>query len=382
MDKVCEYKYCTGCGLCAALCPKKCISMESGNQFGHLFPRIDQKICIDCGLCQKNCPAIHPVEHRQPLAAYAAWSRDDDDYKSSTSGGAASVLSQYVISKGGVVYGCAMLPDIDVRHIRVEDITDLYKLKGSKYVQSNVTDIYTQLRKDVKDGRLVMFTGTPCQVAAVKNMFKEQPENLILVDLICHGVPSLHMLRQHIKNVANYFHYDKVLFREGNGIYVVVVVVDGKEVYRRYLNKPRYKDFYINSFFDGYTFRDSCYSCRYACPDRVSDITIGDFWRLGRKIPANYIPEHPQGISVMLPSSSKGMKLIETISSSMIIYERSVEEAVEGNAQLKRPTPLIHRTILFRHLYPIIGNSAYIITVMDKYLKYITKRLIRKIVYK
>lgn len=380
MYKVCDYKDCTGCGLCAAQCPKKCIRMDSGNQFGHLFPKIDQASCIDCGLCQKNCPAIHPVEHRQPLAAYAAWSRDDDDYKSSTSGGAASVLSQHVISKGGVVYGCAMLPDIDVRHVRVEDITDLYKLKGSKYVQSNVTDIYPQLRKDVKDGRLVLFTGTPCQVAAVKTMFKEQPENLILVDLICHGVPSLHMLRQHIKNVAYYSHYDKVLFREGNGIYVVVVVVEGKEVYRRYFNRPRYKDFYINSFFDGYTYRDSCYNCRYACPQRVSDITIGDFWRLGKNISADYIPEHPHGISVMLPSSVKGRKLIETISSSMNIYERSVKEAVDGNNQLRAPVTLTRRKILFRYLFPLIGKSSYRIAVMDKFLKYNIKRVVKKII--
>lgn len=380
MDKVCEYKDCTGCGLCSAQCPKKCISMESGNQFGHLFPKIDQAICIDCGLCQKNCPAIHPVEQRQPLAAYAAWSRDDDDYKSSTSGGAASVLSQHVISKGGVVYGCAMLPDIDVRHIRIDNIDDLYKLKGSKYVQSNVTDIYPQLRKDINDGRLTLFTGTPCQVAAVKNMFKEQPENLILVDLICHGVPSLHMLRQHIKNVANYSHYDTVLFREGNGIYVIAVVVDGKEVYRRYFNMPRYKDFYINSFFDGYTFRDCCYNCRYACPQRVSDITIGDFWRLGKVIPADYIPEHPHGISVMLPSTEKGKNLIEAITSKMNLYKRSVDEAVGGNDQLRFPTTINKRKIIFRSLYPVMGSSAYYLAVMDKYLNYNLKRLIKKLV--
>lgn len=376
---VCDYKYCTGCGLCAAQCPKKCITMDSGNVFGHLFPKIDQTICIDCGLCQRYCPAIHPVEQRQPLVAYAAWSRNEIDYKSSTSGGAASVLSQHVISKGGVVYGCAMLPDIDVRHIRVNDVSDLYKLKGSKYVQSNVTDIYPQLRKDVKDGRFVLFTGTPCQIAAVKNMFKEQPENLILVDIICHGVPSLHMLRQHIKNVANYSHYDKVLFREGNGIYVVVVV-DGKEVYRRYFNRPRYKDFYINSFFDGYTYRESCYNCRYACSQRVSDITIGDFWRLGKNIPADDIPEHPHGISVMLPSTDKGKNLIEAIASEMNLYKRSVDEAVEGNDQLKSSTPLTNRKILFRYLYPFIGKSAYKITIMDKYLKYNIKRIIRKII--
>ncbi len=380
MTKVCDYKDCTGCGVCAAQCPKKCISMESGNQFGHLFPKIDQSSCIDCGLCQKNCPALHPVERNSPFTAYAAWSKDDVDYKSSTSGGAASVLSRYVIKKGGIVYGCAMLADIEVRHIRIDHVDDLYKLKGSKYVQSNVTDVFPQIRKDVNDGRLTLFTGTPCQVAAVKNMFKAQPDNLILVDLICHGVPSLQMLKQHVRNVANYPHYDKVLFREGNGIYVVVVVVDGAEVYRRYFNRPRYKDFYINSFFDGYTYRDSCYKCRYACPERVSDITIGDFWRLGKKIPADYIPEHPHGISVMLPSSEKGVALIEAISSEMNIYERNVDEAVGGNDQLRYPTPMTKRKTVFRRLYPIIGKSAYRMIVFDKFVKYNLKRVVSKLI--
>lgn len=379
MDKVCNYRDCTGCGLCAAQCPKKCISMEPGNEFGHLFPKIDSSACIDCALCQKNCPAVNPVEQRYPLTAYAAWSKDEVDYRSSTSGGAAAVLSRHVLSQGGVVYGCAMLPNIDVRHIRIDNVDDLYKLKGSKYVQSNVTDIYPQLRMDVREGRLTLFTGTPCQVAAVKNMFKTQPENLILVDLICHGVPSLQMLKQHVKNVANYPHYDKVLFREGNGTYVVVVIVDGEEVYRRYFNKPRYEDFYINSFFDGYTNRYSCYSCRYACPNRLSDITIGDFWGLGRTIPADYIPEHPHGVSVMLPSTVKGKDLIKAIASEMNLYERCVEEAVEGNDQLRHPVPFSKRKTLFRKMYRVVGNSAYRIAIFDKYLKYNLKRIVKKL---
>lgn len=382
MDKVCNYKDCTGCGLCASQCPKKCISMEPDSEFGHLYPKIDYSTCIDCGLCQKNCPALHPVEQRYPVTAYAAWSKDDADYRSSTSGGAASVLSRHVLSQGGVVYGCAMLPDIDVRHIRIDHVDDLNKLKGSKYVQSSVSEIYPQLRNDVREGRLTLFTGTPCQVAAVRNMFKEQPDNLILVDLICHGVPSLHMLKQHVKNVANYPHYDKVLFREGNGIYKVVVVVDGKEVYRRYFNRPRYKDFYINSFFDGYTFRDSCYHCRYACPNRVSDITIGDFWRLGKNIPADYIPEHPHGVSVMLPSTVKGKELLAAVVSEMNLYERSVEEAVDGNDQLRHPTLLTKRRSLFRKMYSIVGKSAYRIVILDKYLKYNLKRIVKKLINK
>ena len=244
---------------------------------GHLYPYIDQELCIDCGLCKNICPSLHPSLKNKPITAFAAWSKDENDYKSSTSGGAASVLSQYTIDQGGVVYGCAMLPDIDVKHIRVTDKDDIKLLKGSKYVQSNILDIIPRLKEDVKSNKLTLFIGTPCQVAAIKSLFKEKPNNLLLVDLICHGVPSLDLLKNHIEKVAYHPHYDTVLFREGTGIYVIVVV-DGKEVYRQALKQPRYKDFYINAFFDGYTYRDSCYQCQYACPERVSDITIGDFW--------------------------------------------------------------------------------------------------------
>lgn len=136
MEKVCDYSICTGCGLCASLCPKESISMRVDGILGHVYPKIRQKTCIDCGICVSKCPAQNVPNLEKPAEAYAAWSKEEADYKSSTSGGAASVFSQHIISKGGVVYGCAMLPDIDVRHIRVDNLDGLPKLKGSKYVQT------------------------------------------------------------------------------------------------------------------------------------------------------------------------------------------------------------------------------------------------------
>ena len=291
MERVCNYDICTGCGLCAVLCPKQSIEMCIQGSLGHVYPVINKDSCIDCGLCQKTCPSIHPHTLKSPLTAYAAWSKDVDDYKSSTSGGAASVLSQNILSRGGVVYGCAMLPDIEVKHIRIDRLEAIQKLKGSKYVQSDITGIIPQLKKDVKENKPVLFIGTPCQVAAIKSLYNEQPDNLLLVDLICHGVPSVDILKKHVKKIANYPHYDNVIFRDGIGTYVVVVVVDRQIVYRQSLTKPRYKDWYINTFFDGFTYRDSCYQCRYACPERVSDITIGDFWGLGKRYSAEEIED-------------------------------------------------------------------------------------------
>jgi len=381
MKNICDHSICTGCGLCAAQCPKNCISMTISGSLGHLFPKIDQNVCIDCGLCIKNCPALHPLEKKKADVSYAAWSKDEEDYRTSTSGGAASVLTQHVLSKGGVVYGCAMLPDIEVKHIRIDNPEDAWKLKGSKYVQSNIIEVIPSLKKDVKDGRLTLFIGTPCQVAAIKKIFKAQPDNLLLVDLICHGVPSLEILRRHVHKVVDCPHYDNIIFRESSSI-LVLVVEDGRIVYRRPFNQPRYKDWYINSFFDGYTYRDSCYSCQYACPKRISDITIGDFWGLGKSFPADEIPPHPYGCSVILPNTPKGKDTIQLISPKINLYERTVNEAVSGNDQLKRPTPFGRRKKLFRILFPYIGTSAYRLVIIDKYLKYNLKRVARKLLRK
>ena len=377
MKKVCDYKICTGCGLCAAQCPQKCISMDIDDCLGNLYPKISQDVCIDCGLCQKNCPAIHPLELKKADTAYAAWSKDEDDYKSSTSGGAASVLSKYVLSQRGVVYGCAMLPDIEVKHIRVDRLEDAWKLKGSKYVQSNIVEAMPKLKKDVKDGRLTLFVGTPCQVAAIKKLFKEQPENLLLVDLICHGVPSLDILKKHVHRVADYPHYDNIIFRDGNGLYVVVVV-DGKEVYKQSLTKPRFKEWYINTFFDGYTYRESCYNCQYACSERISDITIGDFWGLGKKYPTTDIPDHKYGCSLVLPISKKGHSIVKHISDNLNIYERPLEEAISGNKQLQYPSRKKTRIKLFRKLFPVIGFKSYDAVCFDRIIRYTLKTIISK----
>lgn len=387
MDKVCDFDKCTGCGLCASSCSKGCISMSKRDSLGHLYPIINAESCIDCGLCQKKCPVLNPVVLNLPTAAYAVWSRDEEDYKSSTSGGAASVISQYVIENGGVVYGCAMLPDIEVKHIRVDNISDIKKLKGSKYVQSNMEDVYPQLKEDVKSGRMTMFIGTPCQVAAVKKLFKNQPDNLILVDLICHGVPSVDILKKHIKRVVPYPHYSNVSFRDGNLNRVCLKVeVDGDAVYSRYHNprNRRYDEWYIDTFLDGYTYRDSCYHCQFACAKRGSDITIGDFWGLGKKIPADYIPAHPNGCSVVLPSTETGNIVVEAISSKVYLYKRTVKEAVEGNGQLNRPVILGKRRRIFRRLFPLIGRFAYKLLIFDKYIiyRYVPSRLLDMLVKK
>ena len=321
------------------------------------------------------------MEGCYPQAAYAAWSKDDDDYKSSTSGGAASVLTRHILGKGGVVYGCSVLPGIRIEHIRVDKIEDADRLKGSKYVQSSITGMLPVIRDDVKSGRLVLFVGTPCQVAAVKRMFRIQPGNLFLVDIICHGVPSNKWLADYI---AKYLKIDKskvtsVKFRLPDA-YSLCIYASDKLVYKSgNLWTHRYKDLYYNTFIDGFTFRDSCFCCRYAKAERISDITIGDFWGLGKETDDSYIPEHKYGVSCMLPITEKGAALLDAIKDSLNLYERPVAEAVNGNEQLRHPKSANWRTRLFRRLsgYASIRFS-YRAAMCDKILKNNIKKLLKR----
>lgn len=380
MKLICNKKDCTGCGLCAARCPKQCIEMKPGF-LGHLYPEIDQDKCIDCKLCQKGCPSLQDIESSYPKKAFAAWSKDEEDYVTSTSGGAASVVSQYVISKGGVVYGCSVLPNIQIAHIRVDNLEALHLLKGSKYVQSQIKGIIPQLRKDVKDGLPVLCFGTPCQVAAIKKLYKTIPDNLYLVDIICHGTPSNKFLKDYIQKdlKIDAARVTNVKFRLPDAFSLCVFEKDKLLYKSNNLWTHRYEDLYYNTFIDGFTYRDSCFSCHYAKPERISDITIGDFWGLGNEVSDKEIPEHKNGISCVLPITEKGMQLVEAIRHSLNIYERPVTEAINGNDQLRHPKSKDWRISMFQKIKNLTGlKAAYYIMVADKITKYKLRKIINR----
>ena len=366
MDIICKAEQCTGCAACMNRCPKKCIEMHEDSIMGHLHPIIDHTKCVDCGACKKVCPVNSPLNLQKPLTAYAGWDKSESEYESSTSGGAASAFARYVIRQGGVVYGCAMMPGIEVRHIRIDTEYDIRLLKGSKYVQSTIGDVYSKVREDLCQDRKVLFIGTPCQVAGVKSFIGERiAGNLYTVDLICHGTPSLAFLRRHILKKTKGVVPDEIFFRKGAYL-LLLLLLSGKEIYRSSLFEQRYQDIYYNAFFDGFSYRDSCNTCRYAQPNRVSDVTIGDFWGLDGDLPL----EHPHGCSVLLPTTEKGMVLIDGIRSEFNLFERSVDEAVNGNEQLRNPKKKNFRIKVFRKILPLFGiDKSYRLCMFDKIIK-------------
>lgn len=330
MEVICPQEKCTGCSACMNVCPKEAITMVEQEPLGHIHPLIDNSKCIDCHLCEKICPVNYPVSLHEPLNAYAAISRDYDDLMSSSSGGAASVFSHVILEQGGVVYGCVQENYKNISHTRISRKEDLYKLKGSKYVQSNINLAYRNVRQDLKSKKLVLFIGTPCQIAGLRSFLRKEYQNLFTIDLVCHGVPSQKLLREEVLYMIGKESDAYVNFRRKGeplarmfGLFLsnCSKVAEKKELFL-------YND-YITAFMAGLTFRKSCYSCSYAQSSRCSDITVSDYWGIGKST-----VKTDCGISLILQNSSKASLLIEKSTNYFHMEKRTVEEAVGGNGQL------------------------------------------------
>lgn len=362
MMEICKKEHCTGCAACMNKCPKQCIEMKE-DEFGYLFPFIDESHCIECGLCQKVCP-----ENNRPSAipiqkAYAAWSLDDYDRGSSTSGGIASVLTNHILHQGGVAFGAVSSEKCDVRHEAVEQVCNAARFKGSKYVQSTIGYCYQEVKEALKQNKQVLFTGTPCQVAGLRNFLGKPYENLYTVDIICHGVPSLKLLSEHLSRYCLLDDITKVSFRNNEG-YVLSAYKDDKLQY----SKPFPNDRYLYGFMYALFYRPSCYECRYANSHRISDLTIGDFWGLGKKRPVNY---DTKKVSVVTPNTDKGALLLKACKQKLFLEERDREEAISGNKQLQVPSIRHKYYQVFRALYHNFGFSCAIkVCMIEFYIKY------------
>ncbi len=340
-----KVEHCAGCFLCAEVCPKKCISI-SYDKLGHTQPRIDTATCVDCEACVKACPEMSVVDKKASTKVLASWDKDDASREKSSSGGLATALSNKVIEEGGVVYGCAFVQPFAFEHIRCSTMDELERLRGSKYVQSDTSKCWATLRKDIKQGRKVLFIGTPCQVAAARRAVRDA-ENLFTVDLICHGVPSVKILKDSLP--ADFFtlSFDKVEFRASTK-YHFSAKSGISVVYDRKLSE----DWFLKGFFTALYYRDSCYACKYANATRCGDITLGDFWGVDEALIDTDVEK---GLSLVMVNTDKGGQLVDDIKDRINIVERPVDEAIAGNKQLSKPMPRRWGARVFSTLYPYCG---------------------------
>ena len=201
MIEITDKSQCCGCTACASVCPKMCIAMKEDEE-GFLYPEADASLCIGCGLCEKVCPVLHQGDARKPLAVYAAKNRDENVRMASSSGGIFSLLAERVIDDGGVVFGARFDDNWEVIHDFAETKEKLVAFRGSKYVQSCMESCFVQAKRFLDGGRKVLFTGTSCQIAGLKNYLRKDYENLLAVDVVCHGVPSPEAWRKYVKEIS------------------------------------------------------------------------------------------------------------------------------------------------------------------------------------
>ncbi len=332
---------CCGCSACVSICPKNAMSLQK-DQYGFMYPVKDTDACVDCGLCEKVCNFNR--DHKQETdfkTAYAAVSRDAAQAAKSSSGGFFAKAAEYVINMGGCVCGAAWSLDngeIRARHIIIENTDDIRLLQGSKYVQSEVGNCYTEIKKILEEGKKVLFSGTPCQVDGLKGFLQRDYENLITLDIVCHGVPNSDMLNDYLKYKWSGYTPKDLCFRDKKMGW-------GMEGYIKLSKNGREKTVYISpknssyfsAFISGNVYRENCYRCPYAGADRPADISIGDFWGVMEEH-QEYAGEMKDAISAVILNSEKGREFFKGIQDSLYSCESSFERIASHNSQLRHPS--------------------------------------------
>lgn len=334
MDKVCDLEICTGCGVCVDVCHKQAITLDYGEGF-FLHPIIDQDHCIDCGLCQKRCPILNYDDSlkQENIATYAAWSTNKETYFESATAGLATEISRYYLSKGGVVVGCGYDEHMVATHRIGETEDDIKSFQKSKYVQSKATpNLYNDIKKLLEEGREVFFVGVGCQCYALRHFLRKDYPNLLVCDLVCHGGASGKLLKAHVARIENKIKkaIHAVTFRGGQyDCSFTCYDNDGNVVY----HKGQYTDEYFLAFMKRVIYRPSCYTCHFAGPRRIGDITLADFWGIDKE----FLRENGHGthvVNMLMTNTKRGCDCVEQ-QPNVIKKVRTLDEAIGGIDTLK-----------------------------------------------
>lgn len=327
-------KSCCGCSGCEQICPKNCISMKPDSE-GFLYPEVDESICIECGICIKHCPILTDVSRCNIPKVYAAKYKDRGSTFKSTSGGLFIPIAKSVLSMGGVVFGCAYDENLVAKHIKVETEDELYRLQSSKYVQSDTRGIYKQVKTELQNGKEVLFSGTGCQAAGLRSFLGKDYGNLLITDIVCHGVPSPKLFKNYIdymgKNLGGTLTSYNFRSKEKRGWDLYYKAENGQKSKSDY----GFFDPYYSAFLYCKTYRESCYECKFANKNRVSDITLADYWGI-QKFHPEFFDEN--GVSLVLVNTEKGKKYLEKIKDKLEIIESDYNKASVMNANLVHPS--------------------------------------------
>lgn len=351
MSRLCDPILCTGCSSCAQICPHGCITMKPDSE-GFRRPVVDESRCTDCGACAAACPVLRrPASPSLPVA-YAAKNRDESVRSVSSSGGVFTLLAEHVLAQGGVVFGAAYDADFKVEHRMVETPQQLSALRSAKYVQSDLSDSFRQVKDLLAQGRQVLFSGTPCQVSGLRSFLDKDEPNLLTVDLVCHGSPSPAVWARYL---------DWRSEQKCDGHRPVTVNLRAKDTgwssYSVDIRWPygvnyiasKQDDPYLRAYLDALCLRPSCHRCSFKGLNRVADFTLGDYWGVWDQLPAM---SDNKGTSIVLVHSEKAKALWAQLSDSMTVREADVRRCMEHNPsalQSSRYDPELRASFMHRY---------------------------------
>lgn len=379
-----DKKDCCGCWACKTICPVQCITMPEDEE-GFRYPLVDKDKCINCHLCEKVCPIIH-AEHDKPNDRQRAFLLQHKDAKvlhESASGGAFTAIASYVIRNGGVVFGAAYTDNFVVAHQYVERIEDLWKFRNSKYVQSEMRNAYAECKEFLRQGRMVCFSGVPCQLEGLLRYLRKPYDNLITVDVLCHSITSPKIFRMYVADKEKKFGcgINNIMFRDktpyGYKYSQMSIYNDGKQVYREGVDT----DVYLRSFFSDVNVRPSCYDCKFKKQHHLTDFSIWDCFDVYK---FSKVFDNDKGVTRLLANTDKAMKILDEMKADAVIMEIPVDAAVDGVKEMfhsVRMSP--RRQSFFKVASSQIGGGNLLQaffpttkrTIAEKYFRIITCKL-------
>lgn len=381
MIQINKKENCCGCTACKSVCPVKAIVMVPDEE-GFLYPEINKEKCINCGLCEKACPILNKkLKQGKEQIAYVINNKNDEVRSQSTSGGAFTPIAEYVIKNGGVVFGARYGENLDVYHAYTEKIDDLKMFRGSKYVQSDLKNSFSEAKEFLNSGRLVCFSGTPCQIQGLKSYLAKEYENLITLDVVCRAVPSPLVLKKYLnyqKKKNNNKEINSIIFRDKSkyGYSYSSMTVQGKDfLYREGVET----DPYLRAFFNNYSGRPSCYNCKFRNNERISDFTVWDCFTIAefdKKLADN------KGTTRMIIQTQRGKDIFEKIKSDYNFTEVKIEDAVKNVREMvEDPVVNSKREEFFKDL-----NTMEEIEFFKKYfpnnIRVKSEKMVRRILIK
>lgn len=350
-----EKNICTGCGACGAVCPVKAIEMRPDRE-GFLYPKIDRGLCVGCGSCDKVCPITRGERKPGEHYCFGAQAEAEKLCAMGSSGGVFLLLASHILAQGGAVFGAALLEDGSVRHICVRRQAELERISRTKYVQSDLSQVWDQLRPLLNKGP-VLFCGTPCQTDAVRTFLGEDRAGAVLVDLICYGVPSPGIWARYVRYLETKYagKLEAFLFRDKRAEYgrACSFQIGGKEYFC-----PLGKNLFCRSYFKNINIRPACFQCGYATVERTSDLTLGDFWGLEAVQPRF---DNGGGCSVVLCHTPTGLQLWEQVKEQARWFACRPEDAANASQpRLRTPTRPSPMRALWMGLYGRIPFSMWL----------------------